>query len=159
MSAPGADDDGSGTTVLLETLTLLVAEGFRSTAHELQFHFYSAEEGGLLGSQAVAKAYAAEVQRRMRIESDACRALVFGRCSSRTWSVSRSRRSLTRQAAYVKSGVPERIGVIEDFVDPKLTDLVEKLVNEYSGLKAIRTKCGCEPASRLHIADTRRRLL
>jgi leucyl aminopeptidase len=37
-AAPGADDDGSGTTTILETLTSLVANDFAPSNHTLEFH-------------------------------------------------------------------------------------------------------------------------
>ncbi|KAG5642917.1 hypothetical protein DXG03_001888 [Asterophora parasitica] len=54
--APGADDDGSGTVNLIEAFRTLLAAGFRPTT-PVEFHWYSGEEGGLLGSQAIAKSY------------------------------------------------------------------------------------------------------
>ena len=56
LRAPGADDDGSGTVTILEVFRALVTVGFRPP-RPVEFHWYSAEEGGLLGSQAVAKVY------------------------------------------------------------------------------------------------------
>lgn len=55
--APGADDDGTGTVNLIEALRALVAAGWKP-ARPLEFHWYSGEEAGLLGSQAIATAYA-----------------------------------------------------------------------------------------------------
>lgn len=125
LSAPGADDDGSGTTTILETFGALIANDYVPANHSLEFHCactlrlsvltylierrkgYSAEEGGLLGSQAVANAYKARGQKvRAMIQLD--------------------------MTAYVKPGTAERIGVIQDFVDPDLTAFVERLVDEYS---------------------------
>lgn len=41
-----ADDDGSGTTVLLTILGSLLAEGYSANKDTaVEFHFYSAEEG------------------------------------------------------------------------------------------------------------------
>jgi bacterial leucyl aminopeptidase len=75
-SAEGADDDGSGTVTILEAYRALITSDFRPVEH-IEFHWYSAEvchsmcsttvldfnacpkEGGLLGSQAVAKEYEA----------------------------------------------------------------------------------------------------
>ena len=54
--APGADDDGTGTVNLLEAFRVLLASGFRPTT-PVEFHWYAAEEVGLLGSQAIATAY------------------------------------------------------------------------------------------------------
>ena len=64
LPAPGADDDGSGTVTILEALRVLLADPAGpfvngSAANTVEFHWYSAEEGGLLGSQAVFGAYAA----------------------------------------------------------------------------------------------------
>uniref|UniRef100_A0A8H8CL36 Peptide hydrolase n=1 Tax=Psilocybe cubensis TaxID=181762 RepID=A0A8H8CL36_PSICU len=56
LPAPGADDDGSGTVTILESYRALIAADFRPT-RTIEFHWYSAEEGGLLGSQAIAKDY------------------------------------------------------------------------------------------------------
>jgi bacterial leucyl aminopeptidase len=57
LPAPGADDDGSGTTSILEAFRVLAESGFEPTEGGVEFHWYSAEEGGLLGSQAVATKY------------------------------------------------------------------------------------------------------
>lgn len=42
MPAPGAEDDGSGTMAILETLRVLVAAGFRPK-RTVEFHWYAAE--------------------------------------------------------------------------------------------------------------------
>jgi len=60
MRAPGADDDGSGTVTILEVLRTLLGskklvEG--KAENTVEFHWYSGEEGGLLGSQAIFSAY------------------------------------------------------------------------------------------------------
>ena len=44
--------------------------------------------------------------------------------------------------AYVKPGTTERIGVIQDFVDPQLTALLGDLVDEYASIPQVKTKCG-----------------
>ncbi|KAG6844532.1 hypothetical protein H0H87_006116, partial [Tephrocybe sp. NHM501043] len=54
--APGADDDGSGSVNLIEAFRALLAAGFKPTT-PVEFHWYSGEEAGLLGSQAIAKSY------------------------------------------------------------------------------------------------------
>ncbi|KAG1241037.1 hypothetical protein G6F68_017079 [Rhizopus microsporus] len=54
--APGADDDGSGTVTILEAFRSLVQNGFKPE-RSVEFHWYSGEEGGLLGSQAVSSKY------------------------------------------------------------------------------------------------------
>jgi leucyl aminopeptidase len=58
--APGADDDGSGTVTILEVLRVLltskdILEG--KAENTIEFHWYAAEESGLLGSQAIFREY------------------------------------------------------------------------------------------------------
>lgn len=56
-----ADDDGSGTTSILDAFRVLAStSSYTPTESAVEFHWYSAEEGGLLGSQAVAKVYEEE---------------------------------------------------------------------------------------------------
>lgn len=50
FAAPGADDGGSGTVTILEAFRALIQAGFRPEV-PVEFHWYAAEEGGLLGSQ------------------------------------------------------------------------------------------------------------
>lgn len=62
LRAPGADDDGSGTVTILEAFRAITGsdlfeDGLENT---LEFHWYSAEEGGLLGSQDVFSSYERE---------------------------------------------------------------------------------------------------
>ncbi|KAF8837815.1 Zn-dependent exopeptidase [Paxillus ammoniavirescens] len=56
LPAPGADDDGSGTVTILEAFRALVEAGFKPE-RPVEFHWYAAEEGGLLGSQDVTAEY------------------------------------------------------------------------------------------------------
>ncbi|KAH8798014.1 Zn-dependent exopeptidase [Flagelloscypha sp. PMI_526] len=56
--APGADDDGSGSVVIMQVLRSLLEKGFEVPGSlAIEFHWYAAEEGGLLGSIDVASAY------------------------------------------------------------------------------------------------------
>ncbi|KAK5002240.1 Leucine aminopeptidase 1, partial [Elasticomyces elasticus] len=60
LAALGADDDGSGTVTILEALrVLLMSQDIVAGkgANTVEFHWYSAEEGGLLGSQAIFSSY------------------------------------------------------------------------------------------------------
>lgn len=54
LPAPGADDDGSGTVSILEAFRVLALSGYVPLEGPVEFHWYAAEEGGLLGSQAIA---------------------------------------------------------------------------------------------------------
>ena len=54
--APGADDDGSGVVVLLESYRALLESNF-IPKRSIEFQWYAAEEVGLRGSQAIAASY------------------------------------------------------------------------------------------------------
>lgn len=54
--APGADDDGSGSTNLLEALRVLLCGGF-IPENPVEFHWYAGEEMGLRGSLDIARHY------------------------------------------------------------------------------------------------------
>ncbi|TPX45830.1 hypothetical protein SeLEV6574_g03613 [Synchytrium endobioticum] len=112
--APGADDDGSGTTTIFETLRLLVRENFVPTK-AIEFHFYSAEEGGLLGSQAVVAAYKKA-----------------GTAIMGVYHV-----DMTGYPAKKPS-----IGLSTDFVDGGMSGFVKMLVETYCDVPVVHTKCG-----------------
>lgn len=112
FAAPGADDDGSGTVTILEALRVLltseaVAQG--NASNTIEFHWYSAEEGGLLGSQAIFSAYEKE---------------------------GRDVRAMLQQdmTGYVQktlnAGEPESVGVITDYVSAGLTEFVKEIVTQ-----------------------------
>ena len=113
MRAPGADDDGSGTVTLLETLRVL-GETRWTPESDVEFHRYSAEEGGLLGSQDVVAAYKA----------------------SSTHVYAMLQQDMT---AYVRKKSSESVGIVTDFVSPALTDFVELLVQTYLSIPPKRT--------------------
>ncbi|WVQ84463.1 hypothetical protein IAT38_006615 [Cryptococcus sp. DSM 104549] len=115
LPAPGADDDGSGTTSSLEALRALVSANYTPST-PLEFHYFSAEEGGLLGSQAVAKAY----------EDKGTKVLAMLQMDMTAW---------------VKEGTEESVGVIQDFVDPGLTEFIESLVVKYLAIPPVKTQC------------------
>ncbi|KAL8284023.1 hypothetical protein RQP46_005136 [Phenoliferia psychrophenolica] len=117
LPAPGADDDGSGTTSNLMAFKALVKEGFVPSTNAVEVHFYSAEEGGMLGSQAVAQGY--------RTEGKAVRAMLH-----------------LDQTAWVKKGSKPVIALINDNVDAGLTAFIRKLVVEYSDVGYVDTQCG-----------------
>ena len=43
--------------------------------------------------------------------------------------------------AYVKPGTKERIGIIQDFVSPSLTEYVHRLIDEYNDIPSVQTEC------------------
>ncbi|TEB35495.1 peptidase [Coprinellus micaceus] len=116
LPAPGADDDGSGSVTILEAYRGLIAADFRPV-RAVEFHWYSAEEGGLLGSQAVAKAY----------EISSTNVLAMSQFDMTAW---------------VKRGTREEVGIITDFVDPDLTTFNKELVDKYLNIPYVETKCG-----------------
>ncbi len=101
----GADDDGSGTTSSVEAVRALAAANFTPST-PVEFMYFSAEEGGLLGSQAIAKSY----------EDKGVKVLAMLQIDMTAW---------------VKTGTKESVGIIQDFVDPGLTDFVHSLVDQY----------------------------
>ncbi|KAJ3213457.1 Leucine aminopeptidase 1 [Clydaea vesicula] len=116
--APGADDDGSGTAAAFEALRLIVLSEY-VPKRTLEFHFYSAEEGGLLGSQAIALNYK---QRNIH---------VLGVLQ-------------TDLAGYVKPNTTSVIGIETNynFVDFKLTKLLTFIVDKYCSSPRVDTSCG-----------------
>ncbi|RKP10787.1 hypothetical protein THASP1DRAFT_12350 [Thamnocephalis sphaerospora] len=112
--APGADDDGSGTVTILEAFRALVDGGFKPE-RSVEFHWYSGEEAGLLGSQAVAQAYRAQNRKIVAmLQND--------------------------MTGFLQS--PEVIGIVTDYVDGELTSLLKQLVDAYSGAKWRELRCG-----------------
>lgn len=112
LAAPGADDDGSGTVTILEALrVLLSSEAVLGGEMEntIEFHWYSAEEGGLLGSQAIFSRYEKDGRDVKAMLQQDMTGFVMG----------------TEQAGEVES-----VGVIVDFVDPNLTEFIKKVIVE-----------------------------
>ncbi|KAI8057914.1 hypothetical protein BDF22DRAFT_724880 [Syncephalis plumigaleata] len=112
--APGADDDGSGTVTILEAFRALVEGGFEPE-RSVEFHWYSAEEAGLLGSQDVAAAYNQQGRKVVAmLQND--------------------------MTGFLPD--PEVIGIVTDFVDGELTGFLKQLIEEYSGIRWSEMKCG-----------------
>jgi len=99
--APGADDDASGSTSVLECFRIIAQSSFVPTK-SLEFHAYAAEEMGLLGSRAMASKY----------KTDGVK--VFGMMQ-------------LDMTGYGNS----KIGLITNGVDGPLTAFVRLLINEY----------------------------
>ncbi|KAF2149950.1 Zn-dependent exopeptidase [Myriangium duriaei CBS 260.36] len=124
FAAPGADDDGSGTVTILEALRVLleddkIVQGKQENT--IEFHWYSAEEGGLLGSQAIFQSYEKAGRKvRAMLQQDM------------TGFVQKT----------IDAGEPESVGVITDFVDPGLTSFIKKVITSYCDIPYIETKCG-----------------
>ncbi|KAK6085540.1 peptidase family M28 [Seiridium cupressi] len=124
LPAPGADDDGSGTVTILEAFRVLlqsqdVIEG--KAPNTIEFHWYSAEEGGLLGSQAIF----ADYEKKGRV----VKAMLQ---QDMTGFIQRT----------IDAGKPESVGVITDYVDPGLTVFIKKVIEAYCEIPWVETKCG-----------------
>ncbi|KEP49572.1 aminopeptidase [Rhizoctonia solani 123E] len=114
--APGADDNGTGTVNLMEVFRALVAAGF-SPVRPVEFHFYSAEEVGLLGSQAIAASYK---------------------------SASKSVYAMINldMTGYFKPGSAEVIALVTDRVDSGLNTYLRSLISAYCAIPAGTDYCG-----------------
>lgn len=122
LAAPGADDDGSGTVTILEALrVLLMDEDIVSGKHEntIEFHWYSAEEGGLLGSQAIFSSYEKEGRDVKAMSQTDMTGFIKGT---------------------IAAGKPESVGVITDFVDPGLTEFIKMIITSYCDIPYVLTK-------------------
>jgi leucyl aminopeptidase len=124
FSAPGADDDGSGTVTILEAFRVLltskdIIKG--KGANTIEFHWYSAEEGGLLGSQAIFSEYEKTGRDVKAMLQQDMTGFVQGT---------------------LDAGKEESVGVITDFVDPALTTFIKEIVTEYCDIPYVETKCG-----------------
>ncbi len=114
LAAPGADDDGSGTVTILEALRVLLKSPEivqRHARNTIEFHWYSAEEGGLLGSQAVFSDY--------ELKGRDIKAMLQ---QDMTGFIEKT----------IQAGEPESVGVITDFVDPGLTEFIKKVITTVS---------------------------
>lgn len=124
LRAPGADDDGSGTVTTLEALRLVVsaiADGLFVPHNTLEFHYYSAEEGGLLGSIDVFARYYSE------------NATVVGMLQQDMTGYTKGT---------IDEGVEPHFGLISDYTSVKLNDFIKVIVEEYAGIPYHETQCG-----------------
>jgi leucyl aminopeptidase len=112
--APGADDDGSGTTSVHEAFRVLINGKFKPQRN-VEFHFYAGEEGGLLGSQDIARSYAEQ------------------------------KRNIVAMMHFDMTGYfgkKEQIAVVTDHTDPELSQFLKKLISAYSELPQVESQCG-----------------
>jgi len=112
--SPGADDDASGTSTVLEVFRVLSQAQYKPN-RTVEFHCYSAEEGGLKGSQAIAQTYYdldIIVEAMMQLDMD-----MYGQTSN-------------------------PIGIITDYTNPAMSQFIRLLFNTYSTLSWVDTKCG-----------------
>lgn len=118
--APGADDNESGSIMLMNILGSLledprIAKG--DHLNTIEFHWYSAEETGLLGSQDIFNTYA-----RLGIQVEAM-----------------LNQDMVGYAG--RDGV-ERFGLVTDFTDAAQNEFVKLLVDEYADILYEESTCG-----------------
>ncbi len=102
---------------IFEALSVFVEAGFVPRNRILEFHWYSAEEGGLLGSQAVVKRYLEQKKPVYAVlHSD--------------------------MTGYQPDGFKPIIAISTDFVSKELSITLQEMSNVYSGLPWKPTKCG-----------------
>ena len=113
---PAADDCASGTTVVFETLRILVENNFVPN-RAIEFHFYSGEEEGIYGSNEIAEAYAkAQVNVVTYLNLD--------------------------QSGYVKPGTSPQIGIFTDYIDDSATQFLRQIVESYTTTPQVDSTCG-----------------
>lgn len=125
LAAPGADDDGSGTVTILEAFRVLVqylADSGVTLENTVEFMWFSAEEGGLLGSQDIFSYYERED-----------REVVAMLQQDMTGFVQKT----------LDGGRPESVGVITDYVDEDLTEFIKEVVTEVILLSGILSIIKC----------------
>ncbi|KAH8602007.1 leucine aminopeptidase 1 [Bisporella sp. PMI_857] len=122
--APGADDDGSGTMTILEVLRVLLSDEKvlqGEAENTIEFHWYSGEEGGLLGSQDVFSHY--------EKEGRDVKAMLQTDMTGFT--------QLTREA-----GRNPQFGLMMDIMDEALMNFTKLVIEEYTDLEWVETGCG-----------------
>ncbi|KAH7105994.1 Zn-dependent exopeptidase [Auriculariales sp. MPI-PUGE-AT-0066] len=116
--APGADDDGSGTVTIMQILRSLIEHEFvPPKGVALEFHWYAAEERGLLGSRDIAASYekaGASVKGMLQMD----------------------------MTAWVANGTTPKIAFFDELTDPELTKFAAGLVETYIPLPWNLTGCG-----------------
>ncbi|KAH3662338.1 hypothetical protein OGAPHI_005590 [Ogataea philodendri] len=121
LPAPGADDDGSGVATLLETVRVL-SENDITFANDIEFHFYAAEEGGLLGSGAIFSQYRALNEKKV---------------------VAMLQQDMTgHTSTSLEKGYPEHFGILTDSTSPKLTEFLKTVIDQYTSIPVFETSCG-----------------
>jgi leucyl aminopeptidase len=113
--APGADDDASGSATQLEAFRVLLASGYQPLS-TIEFQWYSGEEGGLLGSQAIAKSY------------KNANKTVIGMLQ-------------LDMTSYPNPRSPD-VGILTDYTDSALTKLLRNVVRAYTKLPTKDFRCG-----------------
>lgn len=114
------DDNGSGSVTILESMRVFLQDP-RVRAGELtntlEFHWYSAEEAGLLGSQQIFTEYATD----------------------RRQVVAMLQQDMT---GYAGRDGRERFGLITDYVDADLNNFLRLVIGNYTDIQYEESTCG-----------------
>ncbi|KAH3956437.1 peptide hydrolase [Parastagonospora nodorum] len=133
--APGADDDGSGSMTILEAFrTLLLNDTITSGQAEqtIEFHWYAAEEAGLLGSGNVFRSYAEE---------------------GRDIAAMLNQDMTGYTAGYTSKNMTPKFGIITDYTDPALTNFTRRVIEAYTDTETGDSVCGYGCSD--HVSATR----
>lgn len=106
-----------GTCTLLE-IVRLIFKHYIPLSHPLEFHFYSGEEAGLKGSQAISEIYKTEKRP------------VVGMLQ-------------LDMTGYYDKQIGRKMGIVGDFTDLELTDLLRLVVDEYTDESTGRLETTC----------------
>ncbi|CAI5757873.1 unnamed protein product [Candida verbasci] len=124
MRAPGADDDGSGSITTLESLRLII-DSYNKNLYKpyntLEFHWYSAEEGGLLGSVDVFSRY-----------SNAGEVVVGMLQQDMTGYTQGS----------IDANVEPHFGLINDYTSIDLNNFIKLIIKSYNSIPYHESQCG-----------------
>jgi len=115
--SPGADDDASGSSTVLETFRILAADTNFNPDRSVEFHGYAAEEAGLLGSQAMAQRYKQDnkiVHAMLQMD----------------------------MTGFNPSANQDKVGVITDFTSPEVSQILRNCIETYGDLPHSDTRCG-----------------
>ncbi|KAF3923544.1 hypothetical protein AA313_de0207340 [Arthrobotrys entomopaga] len=122
--APGADDNGSGSMTILESFKALMSDpavASGQASNTIEFHWYSGEEAGLLGSQAIFAQY--------KKDKRDVKAMLNQDMTGYTKGT-------------IAAGRKPELGVITDNVDRNLTAYIKKIIAAYCAIPAVDTRCG-----------------
>eukprot|EP00736_Rhodelphis_marinus_P006560 Rmarinus@m.23342 len=114
-SAPGADDDASGSMALVEVLNVLLETDFVPQDFDLEFHWYAAEEVGLRGSSDVANEYA---NNGMAV------------------------RGMMQLDMIGYAHTEPNVAIVQDYTDADQNEFIRNLTDEYLDMPWINTLCG-----------------
>lgn len=113
-TAPGADDNASGSSNLIEALKILKSAG--QPQRTLEFYWYAGEESGLLGSAEIAKAARAQNKKVIAV--------------------------LQLDMTLHPGSGEQVIGLISDFTSPWLRDVLTQINDTYVKARFVDDKCG-----------------